>query len=275
MKYLNLGCGTRCLDNWINIDFIKSRKGVIAHNLLKGIPYPDEYFDVVYSSHVLEHFTKKQGEFFIKECFRVLKKNGVLRIVVPDLEQIVKSYINQLELARNEENEIKHENYSWSVLELFDQTVREFSGGQMKSLWTKDIIINESFIVERVGNEFVDFRTKFLEERRSNSSLKFNSLKKIAKSIIEKIRCFFVQLTKEIKIFKIFNLGKFRLGGEVHKWMYDSYSLGYLLKSKNFTRIYIVDAYSSEIPNWESHQWLDVENGSIRKPDSLFMEAIK
>jgi predicted SAM-dependent methyltransferase len=275
MKYLNLGCGTRCLDNWINIDFIKSKKGVIAHNLLKGIPFPSDYFDVVYCSHVLEHFTKAQGEFFLEECFRVLKNNGILRVVVPDLEQIVKSYINQLELARNEENEIKHENYSWSVLELFDQTVREFSGGQMKSLWTKDRIINESFIVERVGNEFVYFRTKFLEERRLNSALNFNSLKKIAKSIIEKIRYFFVQLTKEIKIFKIFNLGKFRLGGEVHKWMYDSYSLGYLLKSKNFTRINIVDAYSSEIPNWEFHQWLDVENGIIRKPDSLFMEAIK
>ena len=87
-----------------------------------------------------------------------------MRIVVPDLEQIVKSYINQLELARNEENEIKHENYSWSVLELFDQTVREFSGGQMKSLWTKDIIINESFIVERIGNEFVYFRRTVVVE---------------------------------------------------------------------------------------------------------------
>jgi predicted SAM-dependent methyltransferase len=275
MKYLNLGCGTRCLDNWINIDFIKSRKGVIAHNLLKGIPYPDEYFDVVYSSHVLEHFNKKQGEFFIKECFRVLKKNGVLRIVVPDLEQIVKSYINQLELARNEENEIKHENYSWSVLELFDQTVREFSGGQMKEIWSKSTIINESFIIERVGNEFVDYRTNLLNERKLTSSLKFHYFKKLTEFVISKVKKILNQLIKKIKIFEEIKIGKFRLGGEVHKWMYDSYSLGHLLKSKKFKRVIKSDAFGSVIPDWELHQWLDVENGVVRKPDSLFMEAIK
>jgi hypothetical protein len=32
-------------------------------NLLAGFPFPDNYFDVVYSSHVLEHFTRDQGLF--------------------------------------------------------------------------------------------------------------------------------------------------------------------------------------------------------------------
>lgn len=275
MKYLNLGCGNRCLEGWINVDFHKTNKGVIAHNLLKGIPFPSDYFDVVYCSHVLEHFTKAQGEFFLEECFRVLKNNGILRVVVPDLEQIGRSYLNQLELVTKDNNVFNHENYQWSVIELFDQTVREFSGGEMKEIWSKSTIINESFIIERVGNEFVDYRTNLLNERKLTSSLKFHYFKKLTEFVISKVKKILNQLIKKIKIFEEIKIGKFRLGGEVHKWMYDSYSLGHLLKSKKFKRVIKSDAFRSVIPDWELHQWLDVENGVVRKPDSLFMEAIK
>ena len=75
-KLLNLGCGTRFHRSWTNIDFSSSDKSVIAHNLLKGIQYNDNFFDVVYHSHVLEHFTKSDAKKFLLECFRVLKPNG-------------------------------------------------------------------------------------------------------------------------------------------------------------------------------------------------------
>src|SRR5687767_3201991 len=96
MKYLNLGCGDRYISDWTNVDFVSQGKGVIAHNLIEGIPFPDNSFDVVYHSHVLEHFTKQRGFLFIKECYRVLKPNGILRIVVPDLEEIVREYFKSL-----------------------------------------------------------------------------------------------------------------------------------------------------------------------------------
>ena len=78
MKYLNLGCGSSFLtmSEWTNLDFTSSGESVIAHNLLNGIPYSDNYFDLVYHSHVLEHFSKDDGEAFIAECFRVLKPGG-------------------------------------------------------------------------------------------------------------------------------------------------------------------------------------------------------
>jgi hypothetical protein len=69
-------------------------------------------------------------------------------------------------------------------------------------------------------------------------------------------------------------IGKFRLGGEIHQWMYDRYSLSKLLVDVGFTQVEIKDAFTSRIPNWASYQ-LESKNGIIYKPDSLFMEAIK
>ena len=65
-KYLNLGCGYHFHKSWTNVDFIETGEGVIAHNLTKGVPFSDGTFDAVYHSHVLEHFSRKDGEMFIK-----------------------------------------------------------------------------------------------------------------------------------------------------------------------------------------------------------------
>lgn len=47
--------------------------------------YPNSCFDVVYHSHSLAHLSKGDAIEFLKECKRVLKVGGVLRIVVPAL----------------------------------------------------------------------------------------------------------------------------------------------------------------------------------------------
>ena len=55
MKRLNLGCGRRYNPDWTNVDFSSTGEGVIAHNLNQNIPFPDESFDIVYHSNILEH----------------------------------------------------------------------------------------------------------------------------------------------------------------------------------------------------------------------------
>jgi predicted SAM-dependent methyltransferase len=59
-------------------------------NFINGFPFEDNSFQVAYSSHVLEHFTLEQGEFLIKEAYRILKNKGILRIVVPDFESTIR-----------------------------------------------------------------------------------------------------------------------------------------------------------------------------------------
>ncbi len=68
-------------------------------------------------------------------------------------------------------------------------------------------------------------------------------------------------------------VGQFRVSGEVHHWMYDSYSLGQLLREAGFNNVIRRTAAESYIEDWPGQQ-LDTEaDGTVSKPDSLFMEA--
>lgn len=63
-------------------------------DLTKGIPHGDGTVDVVYSSHMLEHVTRDQAQFILRECHRVLKPGGTLRVVVPDVGLIARRYLD-------------------------------------------------------------------------------------------------------------------------------------------------------------------------------------
>ena len=109
MKKLNLGCGDKTPEGWINVDYawgakipllnklditnVKWDSEITIHNLLKPLPWESESIDVVYSSHTLEHFTKEDGFSFLKECHRVLKTGGIIRIIVPDLKAFTLEYL--------------------------------------------------------------------------------------------------------------------------------------------------------------------------------------
>jgi predicted SAM-dependent methyltransferase len=275
MKYLNLGCGEyySTQPEWINIDFYSDKRGVISHNLIKGIPFNDNTFDLVYHSHVLEHFTKKAGQDFINECLRVLKPGGIIRIAVPDLERIVTEYLRKMGNAIENPLDSKCEaDYDWIMLELLDQTVRNQSGGNMADYLKQEKIINEDFVYRRIGYEGRNIRNSFIDSlTKPSRSLKnrlinFNVVR-VANLLNRKLYESFI-IPEQCKI------GKFRLSGEIHLWMYDRYSLFKLLEKSGYKGIIIRDALTSYIKNWNEYS-LDVINCEIRKPDSLFMEAMK
>jgi predicted SAM-dependent methyltransferase len=97
--YLNLGSGPRGLDtaNWVNIDGFKDNNVHYLCDFNRTLPFRNETFDGIFCEHVLEHFTYENGRKLLVECRRILKKGGVLRIVVPDGNRILSSYFNQPE----------------------------------------------------------------------------------------------------------------------------------------------------------------------------------
>lgn len=249
MKMLNLGCGNRWHKDWINLDFHSNSEFVQKHNLYEPLPFENASVDAVYSSHVLEHFPKSFAPIFLKECHRVLRPDGIIRVAVPDLEQIVRNYLTFLELARAEDID-GEEKYDWTMIELFDQTVRNVSGGEMLEYWKQNPMPQEEFVVARLGSEV----------KNALQTIRQNPKHYEKKSDPE---------TDPLKI------GNFRVSGEVHQWMYDSFSLSRLLKSVGFTEVRRCQADESSIENFNTYL-LDIEpDGSVRKPDSLFMEAKK
>jgi predicted SAM-dependent methyltransferase len=269
-KMLNLGCGQRYSKDWVNLDFVSSDKeNVKTCNLKHGILFPDNYFDLVYHSHLLEHFTKSDAKKLITDCYRVLKPGGVIRIAVPDLEQICKNYIKFLELANNGDKTAEA-NYDWTLIEMYDQCNRNESGGEMKNYFKNNKeLINRYFIRERIGY-FFDIVTNY---KSSGWKLKIKST--ISEKNINLIKQIIKTLINILPGESYRRIGKFRMSGEVHQCMYDKFSLARLLTNSGFSKISIKTAKDSYIEKWSNFN-LDTESdGKIYKADSLYIEAIK
>ncbi|MCX6909722.1 MAG: methyltransferase domain-containing protein [Verrucomicrobia bacterium] len=119
---LNIGCGPSGLDGWLNFDWgvlpllsklPALRRAIIAMGLLpasydarwpklklvdvrRGLPLENESVRFIYCSHVLEHFERWEALAILKECRRCLRKDGVMRIVVPDVQKLFSDYQSRL-----------------------------------------------------------------------------------------------------------------------------------------------------------------------------------
>jgi len=164
MDILNLGCGTKVSSSpdVINLDwsvylrlkrnrvlrivtplFIRGERltrfkslpdNIMVHNLAKGLPFPSNSVDVVYHSHLLEHLDRDGAKTFLIEVKRVLKPNGIQRIVVPDFEKLCKAYISHISMCEKDADEAnKHDSYIAAIIE---QCVRReaFGTSQQKPL---------------------------------------------------------------------------------------------------------------------------------------------
>jgi hypothetical protein len=75
--------------------------------------------------------------------------------------------------------------------------------------------------------------------------------------------------------YELLQLGRFRRGGEVHQWMYDSYSLSRAVVRAGFVSPQRMGASQSRVSGWADF-CLDTEpDGQVYKPDSFYLEAVK
>jgi len=89
---LHLGCGDKILDGFINID-VRDIEGVdIVSDITKLETFDDNSVDLIYCSHVLEHFGRNVYKKVLENWYKKIKDGGVLRISVPNFESIVEYY---------------------------------------------------------------------------------------------------------------------------------------------------------------------------------------
>ena len=124
MVRVNVGCGPSPISGWENLDNSPSvaiarlpswcgsvlarigaigpeqarvvsaaRGGAIRRAHAEKLPFADGSVAVVYSSHMLEHLGRDEARAFLLECRRILRPGGILRLVVPDLERYVRTYV--------------------------------------------------------------------------------------------------------------------------------------------------------------------------------------
>jgi predicted SAM-dependent methyltransferase len=79
---LDIGCGENKLEGAIGIDIHRTKDVDIIADA-RYLPFKEEVFDHIYSSHLLEHFSHREVKDVLEEWVRVLKKAGTIEIKVP------------------------------------------------------------------------------------------------------------------------------------------------------------------------------------------------
>jgi predicted SAM-dependent methyltransferase len=92
IRKLHIGAGPNLLDTWLNTTLQPLKAGSVYFNAIKPFPMPDASFDYIFSEHMIEHVTFPEGQAMLRECFRVLKKGGKIRLSTPDLERMLALY---------------------------------------------------------------------------------------------------------------------------------------------------------------------------------------
>jgi methyltransferase family protein len=272
-RLLNFGCGATFHPDWTNLDATPVSAGVVPHDLHEDFPYPEDAFDAAYGSHVLEHLDPDTAMLVLRECFRILKPGGIVRIVVPDLEAIARLYLQFLEGAVKGDAESRVR-YDWIMLELYDQAVRTKSAGSMGVYLRSRLDERQAqFISSRVGDDAFGGLT-VCSERSSTAGRVLRRVQSGAMTIRKLLAqaCTFVLLGPEGSA--ALREGIFRRSGEVHQWMYDRFSLIRALQEAGFTGLRVCAADESAIPGFAGYG-LETANGRARKPDSLYVEGCK
>jgi predicted SAM-dependent methyltransferase len=96
---LNIACGERIVENdstynFINVDI---RKLPNVHMIcdVRMLPFKDESFNFILASDIVEHFPKTQTPYILREWVRILKKGSEMEIRTPNLEWIIKQYLEK------------------------------------------------------------------------------------------------------------------------------------------------------------------------------------
>ena len=88
---IELGAGhKRGSNGWLTIDI--SPNCDFCWDLQKGIPFPPESVEAIYSSHFLEHLSYSNIQALLDECMRVLAPGGIFSICVPNARLFIEAY---------------------------------------------------------------------------------------------------------------------------------------------------------------------------------------
>jgi len=96
---LHLGCASKIINEFVNVD-IREMEGVdVVDNIITLEKFQNETASLIYVSHVLEHTGRFEYMNVLKKWYEILKKGGILRIAVPDFEQVVNHYNKNRDLS--------------------------------------------------------------------------------------------------------------------------------------------------------------------------------
>jgi len=97
---INLGSGHWKLPGWINVDLDCHSRPDVCANLAADLPFRNACADFMHSEDFIDQLDLGQAAHFLRECHRVLKPGGVIRVLTPDVEQLARMYLHEPEALK-------------------------------------------------------------------------------------------------------------------------------------------------------------------------------
>lgn len=279
---VNLGCGPIFVgdSSWINLDFDSQSQYVTSADLLKPLPLVSESAIAVYSSHFIEHVPREHISTVLAECQRILKPGGILRLVLPDFEEMCAAY---LMYRQNGE----HAKADLLVIEIIDQSVRRYPGGELGKFYRqlqsdkgkyRDMI---DFLRVRNGESLLDGSTpqslihesSWIRSKHSNSE-RIRRRFKALKAVLTDLR-FQIGIKLLPRPFIRQNVS-FATVGELHHWLWDFHQIERELLAAGFKHVVRVNHMTSNINNFPFHPLdADPQDNPRKGAESMYIEAFK
>ena len=98
---INLGCGDKILDDYINVDIVTERAGKkpdINCDIKNLNIFTDDYADEILAVHVIEHFWRWEVSKVLLEWQRVLKPGGKIILECPNLISACQEFLKNPEI---------------------------------------------------------------------------------------------------------------------------------------------------------------------------------
>lgn len=97
---LHLGCGEKYLHGFKHVDILPFDHVDYKTDINNLSIFNDSTVSEIYACHVLEHIKRADIQNVLKEWYRVLEVNGILRLAVPNFEAIVQEYLQNNNLSK-------------------------------------------------------------------------------------------------------------------------------------------------------------------------------
>ena len=92
VRCLQIGAGDKHIEGWLSTDLNPRDSDTIFLDATKPFPFPDQCLDFVFGEHLIEHVSWWGGQRLLRECRRVLRPGGVLRLATPDTARLIDLY---------------------------------------------------------------------------------------------------------------------------------------------------------------------------------------
>jgi GT2 family glycosyltransferase/predicted SAM-dependent methyltransferase len=94
-RKLHVGCGQNYLPGWINIDLNPSSKADLVWDVTQRLAFDDNSISLIHSEDFIEHISLEAGKNFFRECLRILRPGGVMRVLTPNLLVFARCYLER------------------------------------------------------------------------------------------------------------------------------------------------------------------------------------